>query len=139
MFRPNRPRKRGRAPRLRRDLQSSPSGVTHRTSTVKSLENVPNRRKVLFGTARFTAELLLAADLDLVIQLNETCSDFFLFQNGLPPGEDDARDVFEHVPPQSTGVTKLPIGIFIPNIWSECWMFCAVIEPTQIGISASCC
>jgi RimJ/RimL family protein N-acetyltransferase len=79
---------------------------------VKSLENVPNRRKVLFGTARFTAELLLAADLDLVIQLNETCSDFFLFQNGLPPGEDDARDVFEHVPPQSTGVTKLPIGIF---------------------------
>jgi RimJ/RimL family protein N-acetyltransferase len=79
---------------------------------VKSLEHVPNRRKTLFGTARFTAELLSAADLDLIIQLNSTCSDFFLFQHGLPPGEDDAREVFEQVPPQSTGVTKLPIGIF---------------------------
>ena len=76
------------------------------------IESVLNRRKVLFGTARFTAELLSAADLELVIQLNQTCSDFFVFQNGLPPGEDDAREIFEQVPPQSTGVIKLPIGIF---------------------------
>jgi RimJ/RimL family protein N-acetyltransferase len=69
-------------------------------------------RQILFETARFTAELLSTADLDLVIQLNQTCSDFFLFQNGLPPGEDDAREVFESVPPQSIGATKLPIGIF---------------------------
>jgi RimJ/RimL family protein N-acetyltransferase len=76
------------------------------------IESVLNRRKVLFETARFTAERLSAADLDLMIQLNRTCSDFFVFQNGLPPGEDDAREVFEQVPPQSTGATKLPIGIF---------------------------
>ena len=83
---------------------------------MKSLEHVPNRRKTLFGTARFTAELLSVADLDLVIQLNRTCSEFFLFQNGLPPSGHDAREVLEQVPPQSTGVTKLPIGIF----HSEC-------------------
>jgi RimJ/RimL family protein N-acetyltransferase len=71
-----------------------------------------SRRKVLFTAERFTAELLSVADLELAIQLNRTCSEFFLFQNGLPPGEDDAREIFEQVPPQSTGVTKLPIGIF---------------------------
>jgi RimJ/RimL family protein N-acetyltransferase len=75
-------------------------------------ENVLNRRQILFETARFTAALLSAADLDLVIQLNKSCSDFFLFQNGLPPSEDDAREVFELVPRQSNGATKLPIGIF---------------------------
>jgi RimJ/RimL family protein N-acetyltransferase len=71
-----------------------------------------SRRKLLFETANFTAQLLSVADLDLVIQLNKNCSDFFLFQNGLPPSEDDAREVFEFVPPQSNGSTKLPIGIF---------------------------
>jgi RimJ/RimL family protein N-acetyltransferase len=71
-----------------------------------------SRRKVLFTGECFTAELLSVADLDLVIQLNNTCSDFFLFQNGMPPSEGDAREIFEQVPPQSTGVTKLPIGIF---------------------------
>lgn len=71
-----------------------------------------SRRKVLFTAEHFTAELLSVADLELVIQLNDTCSNFFLFQNGLPPGEDVAREVLEQVPPQSTGVTKLPIGIF---------------------------
>jgi RimJ/RimL family protein N-acetyltransferase len=72
----------------------------------------PSRRRLLFETQRLKAELLSVADLDLVIQLNETCSDFFLFQNGLPPGGNDAREVFEHVSPQSAGATKLPIGIF---------------------------
>src|ERR1700758_2026799 len=71
-----------------------------------------SRRKVLFTAERFAAELLSVADLDLVIQLNNTCSDFFFFQNGVPPGEGDAREIFEQVPSQSTGVTKLPIGIF---------------------------
>ena len=70
------------------------------------------QRQALFETAHFTAELLSAADLDLVIRLNETCSDFFFFQNGLPPSEEDAREVFESLPPQSDGVTKLPVGIF---------------------------
>jgi RimJ/RimL family protein N-acetyltransferase len=71
-----------------------------------------SRRAILFKTEHFTAELLSATDLDLVIQLNKSCSDFFLFQNGLPPGENDAREVFEFVPPQSHGANKLPIGIF---------------------------
>jgi RimJ/RimL family protein N-acetyltransferase len=70
------------------------------------------QRQALFETAHFTAELLSAADLDLVIRLNETCSDFFFFQNGLPPSEDDAREILEFLPPQSNGATKLPIGIF---------------------------
>jgi len=70
-----------------------------------------SRRDILFKTEHFTAELLSAADLDLVIQLNKACSDFFLFQNGLPPGEGDAREIFEFVPP-TAGATKLPIGIF---------------------------
>jgi GrpB-like predicted nucleotidyltransferase (UPF0157 family)/RimJ/RimL family protein N-acetyltransferase len=78
----------------------------------KFIENVLRGREILFETPRFTAELLSAADLDLVIELNKTCSDFFLFQNGLPPSEDDAREMFEFVPPQSHGATKLPIGIF---------------------------
>jgi GrpB-like predicted nucleotidyltransferase (UPF0157 family)/GNAT superfamily N-acetyltransferase len=76
------------------------------------IENVVNSRKILFETAHFTAELLSAADLDLVIQLNKSCSDFFLFQNGLPPNEDDAREVFEFVPPNCDRARKLPIGIF---------------------------
>jgi RimJ/RimL family protein N-acetyltransferase len=76
------------------------------------IEKVLMRREILFQTAHLTAELLSAADLDLIIQLNKTCSDFFSFQNGLPPSEDDAREIFEFVPPQSHGATKLPIGIF---------------------------
>jgi GrpB-like predicted nucleotidyltransferase (UPF0157 family)/GNAT superfamily N-acetyltransferase len=76
------------------------------------IESVLNRRPILFETARFTAQLLSVADLDLVIQLNKDCSDFFLLQNGVPPSEGDAREIFEQVPSQSTGVTKLPIGIF---------------------------
>jgi RimJ/RimL family protein N-acetyltransferase len=70
------------------------------------------QRQALFETAHFTAELLSAADFDLVIRLNEACSDFFFFQNGFPPSEDDAREIFEFLPPQSSGTTKLPIGIF---------------------------
>jgi RimJ/RimL family protein N-acetyltransferase len=77
------------------------------------IERVLNRRKVLFGTAHFTAQLLSAADLDLIIQLNKNCSDFFLFQNGLPPSEEDAREIFEFIPPRPSGITKLPIGIFL--------------------------
>jgi RimJ/RimL family protein N-acetyltransferase len=71
-----------------------------------------SRRRLLFETQRLKTELLSAADLDLVIQLNKNCSDFFLFQNGLPPSEDDARELFEFIPPQSDRATKLPIGIF---------------------------
>jgi RimJ/RimL family protein N-acetyltransferase len=71
-----------------------------------------SRRDILLKTEHFTVELLSAADLDLAIQLNKTCSEFFLFQNGLPPGENDAREIFEFVSPQSHGATKLPIGIF---------------------------
>jgi RimJ/RimL family protein N-acetyltransferase len=69
-------------------------------------------RQILFRTARFSAERLSAADLNLVIELNKSCCDFFLFQNGLPPNEDDAREVFESLPPKSEGATKLPVGIF---------------------------
>jgi GrpB-like predicted nucleotidyltransferase (UPF0157 family)/GNAT superfamily N-acetyltransferase len=76
------------------------------------IESVLNRRQILFRTARFIAERLSGADLDLVVQLNEACSDFFLFQNGLPPGDDDAREVFENVPPQCDRAQKLPIGVF---------------------------
>ncbi|HEX6564291.1 MAG TPA: GNAT family N-acetyltransferase [Chthoniobacterales bacterium] len=76
------------------------------------IESVLSRRPILFKTARFTAQLLSVADLALVIQLHDTCSDFFLFQNGVPPSEGDAREIFEQVPLPSTGVTKLPIGIF---------------------------
>ena len=71
-----------------------------------------NERRGLFQTTHFAAELLSIADLDLVIFLNKTCSDFFLFQNGLPPSEADAREIFEFVPPQSDGATRLPVGIF---------------------------
>ena len=97
--------------RLKRQA-SELSDNEYRRVKSQFIESVINRREVLFKTEHFAAELLSAADLDLVIQLNETCSDFFLFQNGLPPGENDAREVFEHVSPQSTGATKLPIGIF---------------------------
>jgi RimJ/RimL family protein N-acetyltransferase len=69
-------------------------------------------RKNLFKTAHFTGELLLPADLGLVIQLNERCADFFLFQNGQLPNEADAREVFESVLPQCNEAAKLPIGIF---------------------------
>jgi GrpB-like predicted nucleotidyltransferase (UPF0157 family)/GNAT superfamily N-acetyltransferase len=76
------------------------------------IKRVLSQREILFETAHFTAEVLSAADLDLVIQLNEICTDFFLFQNGAPPSEDDAREIFEFLPPKSHGATKLPIGIF---------------------------
>ncbi len=76
------------------------------------IENVLKRGKLLFKTAHFTAEGLSSADLDLVILLNNACRDFFLFQNGQPPNEVDAREVFESVPPPCPGATKLPIGVF---------------------------
>ena len=69
-------------------------------------------RKILFKTAHFAAELLSLTDLDLVILLNDSCSDFFLLQNGVPSSEGDAREVFESVPPQCDGAAKLPIGMF---------------------------
>lgn len=69
-------------------------------------------RKILFKTTHFTAEGLSSADLDLVILLNNACRDFFLLQNGKPPSEADAREVFESVAPRCPGATKLPIGIF---------------------------
>jgi GrpB-like predicted nucleotidyltransferase (UPF0157 family)/GNAT superfamily N-acetyltransferase len=97
--------------RLKRQA-SDLSDDEYRRVKSQFIESVLNRRKILFGTARFTAEVLSAADVDLVIQLNKTCSDFFLFQNGLPPGEDDAREFFEQVPPQCDRAQKLPIGIF---------------------------
>jgi RimJ/RimL family protein N-acetyltransferase len=68
---------------------------------------------LLFETANFTAQLLSAADLDLVIRLNKASCDFFLFQNGLPPSEADAREIFEFIPARPSGTTKLPIGIFL--------------------------
>jgi RimJ/RimL family protein N-acetyltransferase len=73
----------------------------------------PSRRRLLFETQRLKAELLSVADLDLVIRLNNACCDFFLFQNGLPPSEADAREIFEFIPARSGGATKLPIGIFL--------------------------
>ena len=97
--------------RLKRQ-SSDLSDDEYRRVKSQFIESVLNRRQVLFRTARFTAERLSAADLDLVIQLNQTCSDFFLFQNGLPPGEDDAREVFENVPPRCDRAQKLPIGVF---------------------------
>ena len=69
-------------------------------------------RKLLFKTTHFTAELLSPADVDLVILLNDTCRDFSLFQNGQPPSEADAREVFASVPPQCPAAAKLPMGIF---------------------------
>lgn len=104
------------------DLRSSYNQLKHQACDLnedeyrrvksKFIENVLRRREIQFETGRFTAELLSAADLDLVIELHKTCSDFFLFQNGLPPSVDDARELFEFVPPQCHGATKLPIGIF---------------------------
>lgn len=69
-------------------------------------------RKILFKTAHFTAEGLSSADLDTVILLNNACRDFFLLQNGQPPSEVDAREVFESVPRQCSAAIKIPIGIF---------------------------
>ena len=97
-------------------LKRQASGLSddeYRRVKSQFIESVLNRRKILFSTARFTAQLLSVADLDLVIQLNKNCSDFFVFQNGLPPSEDDAREVFEFIPARSSGATKLPIGIFL--------------------------
>src|ERR1700722_7009316 len=86
--------------------------VEYRHMKSDSIENVGKRRKRLFQTTHFTAEELSPANLDLVILLNDKCMDFFLLQNGQPPSEADAREVFELVPPQCPGATKLPIGIF---------------------------
>jgi RimJ/RimL family protein N-acetyltransferase len=68
--------------------------------------------KILLKTAHFTAEGLSSVDLDLLILLNNACRDFFLLQNGQPPSEADAREVFESVPPQCGEAIKIPIGIF---------------------------
>jgi GrpB-like predicted nucleotidyltransferase (UPF0157 family)/GNAT superfamily N-acetyltransferase len=86
--------------------------VEYRHLKSNFIENVLKRRELLFKTTHFTAEGLSPADHDLVILLNDTCRDFFLLQNGQPPSEADAREVFESVPRQCPGATKLPIGIF---------------------------
>jgi RimJ/RimL family protein N-acetyltransferase len=86
--------------------------VEYRHMKSDFIENVRKRRKRLFQTTHSMAEELSPTDLDLVILLNDKCIDFFLFQNGQPPNEADAREVFESVPPPCPGATKLPIGIF---------------------------
>lgn len=104
------------------------------------IEKVLRRREILFETARFVAELLSAADLDSVIELNKSCGDFFLFQNGSPPSENDAREIFEFVPPRSHGATKLPIGIFHSDrLVGVMDVLRGFIEPPRTGISVSCC
>ena len=82
---------------------------------IESVLRMINRRPALFKTTRFTAELLSPADLDLVIQLNSECSDFYFLQNGQSPNEADARELFEQVPPQCDPSIKLPIGLFDPQ------------------------
>ena len=82
---------------------------------IESVLRMINRRPALFKATRFTAELLSPADLDLVIQLNSECSDFYFLQNGQSPNEADARELFEQVPPQCDPSIKLPIGLFDPQ------------------------
>jgi GrpB-like predicted nucleotidyltransferase (UPF0157 family)/RimJ/RimL family protein N-acetyltransferase len=91
-------------------------GYRHAKSEfIESVLRNANRRPALFKTAHFTAELLSPADLDLVIQLNSECSDFYFLQNGQSPNEADARELFEQVPAQCDPSIKLPIGLFDPQ------------------------
>ncbi len=91
-------------------------GYRHAKSEfIESVLRTANRRPALFETAHFTAELLSPADLDLVIQLNSECSDFYFLQNGQSPNEADARELFEQVPAQCHPSMKLPIGLFDPQ------------------------
>jgi hypothetical protein len=51
-------------------------------------------------------------DLGAIRTFNQQCSDFFVLQNGTPPGEIQAEEVFKEVTPGRGIEDKLPIGIF---------------------------
>jgi GrpB-like predicted nucleotidyltransferase (UPF0157 family) len=103
------------------------------------IERVLMRREILFETARLRAELLSAANLDLVIQLNKTCSDFFLFQNGLRQARTMLVRFLNSYLRSPMERPNYRSVFFVPNVWSELWMFCEGIEPPRTGISVSCC
>ena len=51
-------------------------------------------------------------DLPLVRTFNQQCSDFFMLQNGAPPNEAEAEEVFNEVPPERRVEDKLSVGVF---------------------------
>ena len=67
---------------------------------------------VLFRIDPYMAKRLSRADLGLIETLNQQCTEFFMLQNGLPPSEADAREVFEKFPAGCNAEDKLAIGLF---------------------------
>jgi GNAT superfamily N-acetyltransferase len=55
---------------------------------------------------------LWLTDLPAIRTFNQQCSDFFVLQNGTPPSEIEAEEVFNEVPPGRGVEDKLPIGVF---------------------------
>jgi hypothetical protein len=51
-------------------------------------------------------------DVPLIRTFNQQCSDFFVVQNGTPPNEIDAEEVFNEVPPGRRVEDQLPLGFF---------------------------
>src|SRR3979490_1827680 len=66
----------------------------------------------LFRIDPYMAKRLSQADLGLIETLNQQCTEFFMLQNGLPPSEADAREVFEKFPAGCNAEDKLAIGLF---------------------------
>ncbi len=72
--------------------------------------------EILFSIGRYRARRLWPMDLPLIRTFNQQCSDFFMLQNGTPPNEVEAEEVFNEVPPGRRVEDKLPTGFLIRTV-----------------------
>ena len=78
----------------------------------KGLGESANLDESLFRIGIYRTRLLWPTDLPFIRTFNEQCSDFFVLQNGAPPNEAEAEEIFNEVPPGRRVEDKLSIGIF---------------------------
>jgi GNAT superfamily N-acetyltransferase len=78
----------------------------------KGLGESANVDETLFRIGNYRARRLLPADLPFIRTFNQQCSDFFMLQNGAPPNEAEAEEIFNEVPPGRRVEDKLSVGVF---------------------------
>jgi hypothetical protein len=75
--------------------------------------NGTQMNEILFSIGSHRARQLWLMDLPAILTFNQQCSDFFVLQNGTPPSEIEAEEVFNEVPPGREVEDKLPLGFLI--------------------------
>jgi GNAT superfamily N-acetyltransferase len=69
----------------------------------------------LFSIPGFSARFLRSGDEALIFDLLQRCADFSLLVSGLPPTEEEARDLLTDLPPAKQLEDKFVIGLLDPR------------------------